>query len=123
MSRVSVGFDHVVRAATRLSCLGLHGFSDAASAKSVLREATYSGVCVKSDLRDLRVKITIETDTVLDALARVTGRDRNDVAREVLDKWAADRIQESSLIDARLKAEGLLALTEGAPGRVARKGR
>lgn len=71
------------------------------------------------ELRDLRVKITVATDAVLDAIAQVGGRDRNDVAREVLDKWAADRIHESSLIDKRLKAEGLLALCEGAPRKTA----
>lgn len=69
------------------------------------------------ELRDLRVKITVHTDAVLDALAQVSGRDRNDVAREVLDNWAADRIHEATLIDRRLKAEGLLALGEGATWR------
>jgi Ribbon-helix-helix protein, copG family len=70
------------------------------------------------ELRDLRAKITVETDAVLDAISRVRGVDRSEIVREVLHKFALEHVAIGSLIDARLKAEGLGAAGEGAKGRV-----
>lgn len=69
-----------------------------------------------AELRDFRGKITVETDAVLDAIARRTGRDRSDIAREWLHEKAEEYIEIAAYIDQRLKAEGLLAVTEGASG-------
>lgn len=69
------------------------------------------------ELRDLRAKITVETDAVLDAISRVRGVDRSEIVREVLHKFALEHVAIGTLIDARLRAEGLNAADEGAPGR------
>lgn len=69
------------------------------------------------ELRDLRAKITVETDAVLDAISRVRGVDRSEIVREVLHKFALEHVAIGTLIDARLKAEGLNAADEGAKGR------
>lgn len=69
------------------------------------------------ELRDLRAKITIHTDAVLDAISRVRGVDRSEIVREVLHKFALEYIAIGTLTDARLRAEGMGAAEEGAPGR------
>lgn len=69
------------------------------------------------ELRDLRAKITVQTDAVLDAMSRVRGVDRTEVVREVLHKWALEHVAISTLIDARLRAEGMDAADEGGSGR------
>ena len=68
------------------------------------------------ELRDLRAKITVQTDAVLDAISRVRGVDRSEIVREVLHKFALEHVAISTLIDARLRAEGLDAADEGASG-------
>lgn len=64
------------------------------------------------ELRDLRAKITVETDAVLDAIAKAEGRDRSEIVREVLHAWAVSQIdaipEKARLLQQRLKAEGLL---------------
>lgn len=69
-------------------------------------------------LIDFRGKITHETDAVLEALHQACGRDRSEIVREVLADWAAGKIHEASLIDLRLKREGLLGIDGGAAGSV-----
>lgn len=69
------------------------------------------------ELRDLRAKVSVETDAVLDSTSRVTGRDRSEIVRDVLHKWAIEQIELSTVIQARLKAEGITAASEGATGR------
>lgn len=59
------------------------------------------------DLADARIKITQETDAVLEAMHRATGRDRSEIAREVLHAWAEKQIHESVLTMQLLKAKGL----------------
>jgi hypothetical protein len=51
-----------------------------------------------SELRDVRAKITVNADQVLDAVARASGRDKSELIREVLDKWAAEKVHEATLI-------------------------
>lgn len=53
---------------------------------------------MSEELKDLRAKVTKRTDAVLEALNRSSGRDKSEIAREVLDKWAADQIHSASLI-------------------------
>lgn len=69
------------------------------------------------ELRDLRAKISVESDAILDAVSRVTGRDRSEIVRDVLHKWAVEQIELATVIRQRLKAEGITAAPEGAPGR------
>jgi predicted DNA-binding protein len=67
-------------------------------------------------LVDLRGKITHETDAVLDAMSKASGRDRSEIVREVLADWAAQKIHEASLLDMALRREGLRGITGGAAG-------
>lgn len=69
-------------------------------------------------LVDFRGKITHQTDAVLDAMHQATGRDRSELAREALHLWAESKIHEASLIDARLRREGLRGIAGGIAGSV-----
>jgi hypothetical protein len=69
-----------------------------------------------ADLRDLRAKITVETDAVIDAISRVTGKDRSEIVRDWLHEKAAEQIAIFSVLQDRLKAEGITAASEGASG-------
>lgn len=69
------------------------------------------------ELCDLRAKITADADAVLTAIAKVTGRDKSDVAREVLSKWAAEQIHVASLVQQHVLAEGLRAMDQGGSGK------
>ena len=69
-------------------------------------------------LIDLRGKITHETDAVLEAVHRTTGRDRSEIVREVLADWAAMKVHEASLIDSLLRREGLRGIDGGIAGSV-----
>lgn len=59
------------------------------------------------ELADARIKITHETDAVLEAIHRASGRDRSEIAREVLHAWAEKQIAESVLTMKLLHAKGL----------------
>jgi hypothetical protein len=69
-------------------------------------------------LIDFRGKITHETDAVLEALHRSTGKDRSEIVREVLALWAESKVHEASLIDLHLKREGLRGIAGGIAGSV-----
>jgi hypothetical protein len=69
-----------------------------------------------AELRDLRAKVTVETDAVLDAISRVTGRDRSEIVRDWLHEKAAEHIEILTVLHARLKAEGIAVASEGASG-------
>jgi hypothetical protein len=68
------------------------------------------------DLIDFRGKITPEIDAALEAVHRVSGRDRSEIARGVLAEWAAQRIHEASLLDQLLQREGLRGIAGGVSG-------
>jgi Ribbon-helix-helix protein, copG family len=72
------------------------------------------------ELRDLRAKISVQTDAALDAHSRVTGRDRSELVREILHEWSLEQIAIATLLDARLRAEGLTEADEGAAGRTSK---
>lgn len=61
----------------------------------------------------MRLKITPETDCVLRARSRATGKDINELAREVLHEWAGGEIHAATVMVRLLKSEGL---TGGSPG-------
>lgn len=65
-----------------------------------------------AELRELRARITVEADAALDAVARGSGLDRSEIVRDVLHKWALQQIATMTLLDARLKAEGITAAPE-----------
>lgn len=68
------------------------------------------------ELRDLRAKISVESDAVLDAVSRVTGRDRSEIVRDVLHKWADEQIELAKVIHERLRSEGVTAAFGGVSG-------
>lgn len=70
------------------------------------------------ELRDLRAKITVEADAALDVFSRVTGKDRSEIVRDIIHRWALEQVEISSLLQSRLRAEGLDASGQGAPGSV-----
>jgi hypothetical protein len=62
---------------------------------------------VAEELRDLRAKITVETDIVLDSIARARGVEKAEIVREVLHEFAAEQILIARLIAKRMKGEGI----------------
>lgn len=67
-------------------------------------------------LKDFRGKITTEADCVLEAMNRVSGRDRSEIVRDILHDWALERLHERSVLTKLLHAEGLLGASEGVAG-------
>lgn len=71
---------------------------------------------MSAELKDFRGKITTETDAVLEAINRTDGRDKSEIARQVLHEWAIGRIHEATILDRLLKAEGLTGIAGGIAG-------
>lgn len=67
-------------------------------------------------LIDFRGKITAETDAVIEAESRATGRDRSEIVREWLHDRAVARIHEASLLDQLLRAKGEPGIGGGVAG-------
>lgn len=65
------------------------------------------------ELKDFRGKITSETDCVLEAMNRVSGRDRSEIVREILHKWAVERIHEHTVLARLLEREGIAGDSRG----------
>ena len=53
------------------------------------------------------LRVTQETDCVIEAEHRATGKDKAEIVREVLDAWAKKKMHESSLLQGLLKSRGL----------------
>jgi hypothetical protein len=68
-------------------------------------------------LIDLRTKITTEADAVLEAVHRSTGKDKSEVVRDVLHKWAMSEIHASIVLNNILKREGITGATQGIGGQ------
>jgi hypothetical protein len=73
---------------------------------------------MSTDLHDYRGRITPEAHCALEAVSRSTGRDRQEVVREILHEWALRQIHAASVMDRLLRAEGLSGIGEGAEGNV-----
>lgn len=68
------------------------------------------------DLKDYRGRITPETDCVLEAEARTTGKERQEIVREILHAWAIERIHSATVLHNLLRAEGLKGIVGGVSG-------
>jgi len=73
---------------------------------------------MSAELKDFRGKITPETDAVLEAINRTTGRDKSEIAREVLHKWASEQIEVAMVLDRLMRAEGLPGIVSGVAGKI-----
>jgi hypothetical protein len=62
---------------------------------------------MSTELRDLRAKITVETDCVLDSIARGTGRERSEIVREWLHQKALEYMAVQKILNKRMAAEGI----------------
>lgn len=67
-------------------------------------------------LKDFRGKITAEADAVLEAVNRVTGKDKSEIVRDILSEWAAEKINVANVLDKLLRAEGLAGINGGVSG-------
>lgn len=67
-------------------------------------------------LIDLRAKVSVETDAVLEAVQRSTGRDKSEIVRDVLHKWAVQEIHASTLLLQIMRREGITAPDAGTSG-------
>jgi hypothetical protein len=70
------------------------------------------------ELQDFRGRITPETHCVLEAQSRTTGRDRQEILRDVMHAWAMEQIHIASVMDHLLRAEGLRGIDGGIRGSV-----
>ena len=71
-----------------------------------------------AELRDLRARISVSADVAIDVECKRLGLDRSELVREILDKWADDRIHAAQALIAGLSAEGIEAASEGGRGNV-----
>ena len=67
-------------------------------------------------LIDLRAKISVEADAVLEAVQRSTGKDKSEVVRDVLHKWACCEIHAANVLQGILKREGITEPGKGSLG-------
>lgn len=66
-----------------------------------------------SQLTDLRTKVTDRTARVMAAINHATGKERSQIAREVLDKWAAHQVHVAIIIDRMTRDEGAAGDSSG----------
>ncbi len=65
------------------------------------------------ELVDFRTKLRRTAHSVLFAKATATGRDMQELAREIIDKWAADELHASTVMHRVLRSEGVLGESGG----------
>ena len=73
------------------------------------------------ELRDLRAKITVETDCAIDGYAAAQDMEKGEAVREILHKWAIKQIEGAMVLQARLKREGMEGSDQGTSGRAGEK--
>jgi len=67
-------------------------------------------------LIDFRGKITPETDAVLEAIQRSTGRDKSEIARDWMHRLAIKEIHAAIELRKILEREGITGEEKGGPG-------
>jgi hypothetical protein len=65
------------------------------------------------ELKDFRLGITAEIDAALTAVSRAFGRDKQEVAREVLGEWAARKHVEARVLTGLSQANGTATASDG----------
>jgi hypothetical protein len=70
------------------------------------------------ELKDFRGRITPETDCVLEAESRASGKERQEIVRDILHAWAMERIHGASVLHRLLQAEGLKGIDGGMSGNM-----
>ena len=65
------------------------------------------------ELKDYRGRITAETDCVFEAMSRASGREKQELVREVLHEYALGKLSEHKVLAALLKREGIAGESEG----------
>ena len=55
---------------------------------------------------DIRTKVTVETHSLITALAQVRGVNPEAIAREILEKWAEEQSSMLTVAHHRAKAKG-----------------
>jgi hypothetical protein len=65
------------------------------------------------ELKDFRGRITPETDCAIEAESRVSGKEKQEIVREILHGWALNKIREATVLHRLLVGEGLGGITEG----------
>lgn len=68
-------------------------------------------------LVDFRGKVTPETDAVLEAIQRSTGRDKSEIAREWMHRIALREIDAAIELQKILQREGLAGTDGGGTGK------
>ena len=66
---------------------------------------------------DFRCKVIPEIDSLLEAKHRITGLDKSEIARDVLQKWAVAEIHVVMMVYDELKSKGILGDYEGVSGK------
>lgn len=64
-------------------------------------------------LRDLRAKISVEADIALEAIHRATGKEKSEIAREVLHGWALQQLDAASVMAKLVVVEGIARERQG----------
>lgn len=59
------------------------------------------------DLKDLRVRLTVESWAAIQARAEVSGKEMSEVVREILHAWFVKQRDEIILLNRNLEREGL----------------
>ena len=69
-----------------------------------------------NDYADLRAKISRRAHNVLHAKSLTSGREMQEILREVLDKWAEDELHAATVLTRLARSEGVLGESEGLAG-------
>lgn len=69
------------------------------------------------ELKDFRGKVTPETACALEAEARATGQQQQEIVRKILHEWALSRVHAASVLQGLMQAEGLAGAPRGTAGR------
>jgi hypothetical protein len=71
-----------------------------------------------NDLIDYRGRISQLADAAIDAKAKATGRERQEIVREILDSWAEREVHGATVLLEALQSKGLSGSVGGASGQI-----